>query len=150
MYFEVEKFALPKKEIPQSRAADLFLCFALPLIYSPTSGIQTVSEPILPMPKLKSKAKAKNLGAFAVKQKGAETQQSDEDQPRKRLRDTSPDPGSADDSSESSDAEPTGASYLSRVGAMPPNPTAKTSPKLMSMKKMTYPIPRITQIWSNG
>ncbi|KAJ7874157.1 hypothetical protein B0H14DRAFT_3131064 [Mycena olivaceomarginata] len=102
------------------------------------------------MPVIKSKAKAKNLGAYSVKRKGVETQQQDEGPPRKRPRASSPAPGSADGSSESDDAEPTGALYSSRMEKMPLNPTAKTILELMFMKRMTYPIPRTIQTWSNG
>ncbi|KAJ7874162.1 hypothetical protein B0H14DRAFT_3131068 [Mycena olivaceomarginata] len=68
------------------------------------------------MPVIKSKAKAKNLGAYSVKRKGVETQQQDEGPPRKRPRASSPAPGSADGSSESDDAEPTGAFVLEPYG----------------------------------
>ncbi|KAJ7882791.1 hypothetical protein B0H14DRAFT_3128750 [Mycena olivaceomarginata] len=70
----------------------------------------------LSMPVIKSKAKAKNLGAYSVKRKGVETQQQDEGPPRKRPRASSPAPGSADGSSESDDAEPTGAFVLEPYG----------------------------------
>ncbi|KAF7334877.1 hypothetical protein MSAN_02357200 [Mycena sanguinolenta] len=51
------------------------------------------------MPKLKARAKVKNLGAYAVKRKGADTQQDDEEHTTKCLRVTSPAPEASEEES---------------------------------------------------
>ncbi|KAJ7899513.1 hypothetical protein B0H14DRAFT_2556581 [Mycena olivaceomarginata] len=103
MCFEVEKSTFPKKEILRSRVHVLrisFSSFRLTTATFCTLWHPNCVETHPTNAKLKSKARAKNLGAFAVKQ-------SDDKQPGKRLRDTSPDPGarSAEESSQCSDAE---------------------------------------------
>ncbi|KAJ6613315.1 hypothetical protein B0H10DRAFT_2222353 [Mycena sp. CBHHK59/15] len=57
------------------------------------------------MPRRKNQSRTKNLGSNAVKRKVTPSPESDDEHPKKRLRDTSPGPESTNDDSDRSDAE---------------------------------------------
>ncbi|KAJ6505357.1 hypothetical protein C8R45DRAFT_1209132 [Mycena sanguinolenta] len=80
---ENHKLSVIMKEISEmlNEGLPLALYFHLPATSLTTSAH---------MPRKKGQAKAQNLGNFALKHKGDKVQQSDEVQPRKRSRNTSP------------------------------------------------------------